>query len=94
MDNRTLGWYQFPEPEGTRYTARELRDPERVEELFDYCQIWYAVISREGWDFLLKTYGLEGLYPIDRRSGWHDSPDLAAYAADVEYERGIAPDRL
>ena len=89
-----LGWHQFPEPEGRGYREEDLRDPALVEELFDYCQILYAVISKEGWDFLLSTHGLEELYRIDCRSGWHDSSNLAAFRADVEMERSAAPDRL
>ena len=42
-----LGWYQFPEPEGRGYREEDLRDPALVEELFDYCQILYAVISKK-----------------------------------------------
>ena len=79
---------------GPGYREEDLRDPALVEELFDYCQILYAVISKEGWDFLLSTHGLEDLYRIDCRSGWHDSPNLAAFRADVEMERTAAPDRL
>ncbi len=94
MRSRALGWYQFPEPGGRNYTEEELRDPALVEELFDYCQIWRAVISREGWDFLLSAHGLEELYRIDCRSGWHCSPDMEAFAAEVEYERSTAPDSL
>ncbi|WP_251316198.1 hypothetical protein [Flintibacter muris] len=89
-----LGWYQFPEPEGTGYTEDMLRDPAWVEELFNYCQIWYAVIAKEGWDFLLRTYGLEELYRIDRRSGWHNSTSLEDFASDIDCERSAAPDRL
>ena len=89
-----LGWYQFPEPEGRGYWEEDLRDPALVKELFDYCQILYAVISKEGWDFLLSTHGLEELYRVDRGSGWHDSPNLDTFRADVEMERSAAPDRL
>ena len=89
--SRVLGWYLFPEPEGTCYGEEELKDPEVVKELFGYCGLWYALISQEGWDFLLEVYGLERLYQIDHDSLWHDSLDLTQFAADVAYERGIAP---
>ena len=92
--SRALGWYPFPEPEGTVYTEEALRDPARVEELFGCCGILYALISKEGWDFLLSAYGLEELYRIAQCSLWLDSSTLEDFASDVEYERSISPDRL
>lgn len=65
-----LAWYIYPEPEGTKYTADDLRKPEMVIELFHYCQILLAIITAEGWQFLIQTYGIEGLLELDTRSGW------------------------
>ena len=42
----------------------------KVEELFDYCQILEAYITRPGWEFLIQVHGYEGLYKINKRSGW------------------------
>ena len=65
-----LGWYQFPEPEGRGYREEDLRGPALVEELFDYCQILEAYITRAGREFLIQVHGYEGLYKINQRSGW------------------------
>lgn len=61
------------------YTAEELKDPKKVEVLFDYCQILEAYITVEGWHFLIAQYGFEKLYEIDRKSGWYDMDTLAEY---------------
>ena len=65
-----LGWYQFPGTEGRGYREEDLRGPALVEELFDYCQILEAYITRAGREFLIQVHGYEGLYKINQRSGW------------------------
>ena len=65
-----LAWYTYPEPEGTKYTADDLCKPEMVIELFHSCQILLAIITAEGWQFLIQTYGIEGLLELDTQSGW------------------------
>ena len=73
----------------TEYSALELSDPARVEELFDYCQILQGVISAQGWRYLLQVHGLAGLLDIDRSSGWLDADE--ALAADaLKYQCLIA----
>ena len=52
------------------YTKEDLMNPSKVEELFNYCQILEAYITRPGWDFLIQTHGYEELYKINQRSGW------------------------
>lgn len=73
--SESLAWYQWPEPDGTHYYEADLSDPGKVKELFDYCQILLASISKEGWRFLIKTYGLSGLLAINIESGWFDETD-------------------
>ena len=46
-----------------------------MKELFDYCQILLANIAKEGWRFLIKTYGFSGLLAINSKSGWFDETD-------------------
>ncbi|NVJ61960.1 MAG: hypothetical protein HWE27_16330 [Gammaproteobacteria bacterium] len=77
--NKSLAWYQYPEPEGTHYYTEELKDPAKVEELFDYCQILLATISPAGWKYLIEQHSIEGLLIINDKSGWlaNDSPDEA-----------------
>ena len=71
----SLAWYQWPEPDGTHYFEEDLQDPDKVKELFDYCQILLANIAKEGWRFLIKTYGFSGLLAINSKSGWFDETD-------------------
>ncbi len=68
----SLAWYRWPEPDGAHYFEADLRDPAKVVELFDYCQILLAIITRERWRFLIKTYGYSELLAINQRSGWFD----------------------
>ena len=52
------------------YGKEDLMNPQNVEELFDYCQILYADITKSGREFLIEYYGFQGLYEIDKKSGW------------------------
>lgn len=74
------------------YTKEELLKPEKVMELFDYCQILEAYITEEGWDFLIQNYGYAGLYAMDQKSGWlsekSDENTLEEYVKWVKYEMG------
>ena len=63
-----LAFYLYPfEPHNKsiapiEYTKKDLMNPSKVEELFDYCQILEAYITRPGWEFLIQVHGYEGLY--------------------------------
>lgn len=35
-----------------------------MEKLFDYIQIYLAVISKDGWNFLIEQYSYERLFEI------------------------------
>ena len=50
----TLAFYIYPIPQGTSFSANDLSTPDNVEKLFDYMQILLAVISKEGWEFLIQ----------------------------------------
>lgn len=78
-----LAWYRWPEPDGTHYDEADLADPKKVEQVFDYCQILLASITKEGWRFLIKTHALSGLIAINKRSGWFDEEDDAVAMADI-----------
>ena len=88
-----LAYYHYPFVPSTNvreYTAEELKDPETVEELFDYCQILEAGITRSGWRFLIGYYGYDKLHEIDKRSGWLSDKSrddtLEEYIEWVRYE--------
>ena len=88
-----LAYYHYPfvpNQDLREYTKEELTDPKIVEELFDYCQILEAYITKQGWAFLIEHYGYEKLYEIDKKSGWLDDDTLEEYIASVEYEIDIS----
>ena len=65
-----LAFYLYPFVENHKvieYTRADLKDPDKVGKLFDYCQILEAYITKSGWDFLINHYGYDGLYDIDKR---------------------------
>lgn len=68
-----LAYYLYPFVQNRdvrEYTKEDLLKPEKVEELFDYCQILEAYITKKGWEFLIENYGYDKLYEIYKRSGW------------------------
>ena len=52
----------YPLPNGRVYTEEDFATLDDVIGLFDYCQIMEAMISKRGWDFLIKKFGIEELY--------------------------------
>lgn len=89
-----LAFYVYPVPRGTSFTSDDLSCADNVEKLFDYMQILLAVISKEGWDFLIQKYGYERLFEINNRSGWIDCETIEEYVEAVKYEKEISPDVL
>lgn len=88
-----LAYYHYPfvqNQDYREYTRDELIKPEIVEELFDYCQILEAYITKKGWAFLIEYYGYEKLYEIDKKSGWLDDETLEEYISSVQYETDIS----
>jgi len=88
-----LAYYHYPfvpNQKCREYTRDELMKPEIVEELFDYCQILEAYITKKGWAFLIEYYGYEKLYEIDKKSGWLDDETLEEYISSVQYEIDIS----
>ena len=87
--------YPFVQNRDVReYTKEDLLKPEKVEELFDYCQILEAYITKKGWQFLIENYGYDRLYEIDKRSGWlterSSESSIEEYIEWVKYEIGIS----
>ena len=86
-----LGFYIYPLPGGTEYTAADLENPDKVIELFDYCAILEGMVTKEGWDFLIDLYGYEKLFQMDKESEliwWADS--LEEFIEGVKYMRDIS----
>ena len=77
------------------YTKQDLMNPQKLEELFDYCQILEGYITRRGWEFLIKHYGYNGLFEIDKKSGWlckRTDGSIEEYIECVEYEIKSMPE--
>jgi hypothetical protein len=64
-----LAWYQRPEPEGTAYLERHLRDADALAEVFALARSGEARFTRHGWKYLWESFGLTGLTAIARRCG-------------------------
>ena len=83
-----LAYYLYPFVQNRdvrEYTKVDLLQPEKVKELFDYCQILEAYITKKGWQFLIESYGYDKLYEIDKRSGWLSDQ----YIERIKYEISI-----
>lgn len=51
-----LAFYHYPFVQNKNfkeYTKEDLSDSSKVEELFNYCQILEAHITKSGWDYLI-----------------------------------------
>ena len=91
-----LAYYLYPFVQNRdvrEYTKVDLLQPEKVKELFDYCQILEAYITKTGWQFLIESYGYDKLYEIDKRSGWlcdqSSESSIEEYIEWVKYEISI-----
>ena len=84
-----LAFYLYPfehNQTAREYTEEDLKEPSIVEELFDYCQILEACITKKGWSFLTKYHGYEQLCDIDKRSGWFSKETIEAFKEAVQQE--------
>ena len=91
-----LAYYLYPFVQNRdvrEYTKVDLLQPEKINELFDYCQILEAYITKKGWQFLIESYGYDKLYEIDKRSGWlsdqSTESNLEEYIERIKYEISI-----
>lgn len=84
-----LAFHIYPLPNGTEYDRNELSNETNVIQLFDACQILEAIITTDGWEFLIDQYGIEKLYELDCVSGWHDEETLAEYVNNMIAEPGF-----
>jgi hypothetical protein len=90
-----LAYYFYPFVPGQNvreYTKEQLMDAKTVENLFNYCQILEACITKQGWAFLIDQYGYEKLYEIDNISGWINADTLEEFQDWVDYYMSIAED--
>jgi len=59
--NEVLAIYVFPGHNDRVYLKEDLLDHNKVIEVFDYCQIAIAFITKAGWSFLIDYYGHESM---------------------------------
>jgi hypothetical protein len=78
-----LGWYKFPEPDGTKYGAEEFEDKEKIEQLFKYCQQGLGFVNAKGWKLLIEEFGLEGVMEIDAQSKWMYEEDKGEWLKSI-----------
>ncbi len=81
-----LGWYKFPEPDGTTYGKEEFEDKEQLEQLFKYCQQGLGLIKAEGWAFLVVEFGLEGIMEIDAQVKWLFDEDKGEWLRNIFFQ--------
>lgn len=86
MKTELLAYRRYPEPKGTSYFKSDLETEEKVIEIFDFCQILEAIITKEGWLFLLEKYGTKKLFELNNLSGWKDCESLKEFEEDIDYE--------
>jgi len=80
---QVLGWYKFPEPEGTKFGKEDFEDKEKIEQLFKYCQQGLGIIKAKGWEFLVVEFGLEGVMEIDAQSKWMYEEDKGEWLRTI-----------
>ena len=72
MRDPIMAWYQYPFPDGTVYFARHLSDAETIIEVFGHACAGAARITREGWQHLWTTLGLDGLISVAKHAECFD----------------------
>ena len=90
VDFMEIAYRIYPAPNGTIYSDENVKSIDDVIELFDYCQIAEAMISKKGWDYLVKKFSLPELYKANKVSDWFDCEKIEEFIAAIEYEKSIA----
>jgi hypothetical protein len=83
MNSELLAFRKYPQGEGTSYFASDLDTQEKIIKLFDYCQILEAIVTKEGWLFLLSKFGKEKLYEYNNLSGWMDCESINEFEQEI-----------
>ncbi len=83
MREPILAWYQYPFPAGTVYFARHLQDPDTLVQVFGHARAGAARVTREGWQFLWWSYGLDGMVEVVRQGDCFESLDETQIAEEL-----------
>ena len=86
MKTELLAYRKYPEPKGTDYYKIDLDTEQKIIELFDYCQILEAIITKNGWTFLINKYGIKKMFELNNLSGWMDCESLEEFEQDINEE--------
>ncbi len=89
MREPILAWYQYPFPEGTVYFARHLNDAETIVQVFGHASAGAARITREGWQYLWATLGLNGLISVARHGDCFEGADTDEQITDELLRRSM-----
>ena len=57
-------------------------------KIYGDCQILEANITKEGWEYLIGKFGMNGLYEADMRSEWFGCDGIEEFAEAVAGEMG------
>lgn len=72
------------------YTAADLRDSEKVKDIFAAGKEGQGYITADGWAFLFKIWQMEDLLKIDQESGWFHSGKPEETSAHLIYQALMA----
>lgn len=75
---------------GKLYTTADLKQADKVKEVFAACKAAQGYITAEGWAFLFSVWSLEGLLKIDRDTGWFRSGKEEEQSAQLIYQSLMA----
>ena len=85
MTQEILAWRKHPDPNGTIYTAANLKDKGAVMAVFDASKTEEGYVTSSGWQFLFEHYGFKGLFEIDQVSDWLDTSDEGEWISRLVY---------
>ena len=75
---------------GDLYSAADLRQEEKVKEIFAACKEAKGYITADGWAFLFSIWQMEDLLEMDLESGWFHSGKAEESSAHLIYQSLMA----
>lgn len=75
---------------GNLFTAADLKQADRVKEIFAACKEAQGYVTADGWAFLFSVWSMEKLLEIDGESGWFHSGKEKEPAAHLVYQSLMA----
>lgn len=75
---------------GKLYTAADLKQADKVKEVFAAGKAALGYITAEGWAFLFSVWSMEDLLKIDQDTGWFHSGKEEEHSAHLIYQSLMA----